>query len=1618
MKLKRIIAVLLLLAMIFSVFQFNTFAMHVDGEDVIEASIESDNVATETTDDNLISDTKLEEDAIGFFYFSAESKRKLLIAPTRVSYTYGQTYFDALRAAGFSFEEVDGMITKIQNTTGNFSYATAPNNKNLFDEPADESYFCFNENKSEAIGTGWQQLMREMAEYQREDPDVQLAVRALYIEACDAYCSANESTALSYSEKIHDAIENYKSSLVKRYQVVFEDFQGTGYRISAKNEYGKTFNTDNGILHLPDGSYTYDVQKDSRLLSGKLNVSGADQRISGLSIPDIDWFDETKFQISSINENDGRFENGVYNVTTDAESNGNAGHVVIPDTFMGKLYPYVVLTESAPDNAVVTALYTDTAGITICKEIPAEKKVYHIADTLCRGAKGNAVVFRVSASVDGTDDYTLSQDYTLQLDRMPTLSSLRVLNSKGTAQAADQAFSRTVLNYTYRILNTEQKMYIYPEATMTSDYEITINETLLTADMSNVCVSVSENPVQITVTGGDYSTVYQLVFTQGKASKVTITPVCADGITVDHDVSITVLNKDGEPIDSRIDLDGSYVYTLVQDQTYTYIATKDSFFHAKKTFTLTEKTSFDVNVKGDELFADQPIVKELALGSNVAAKFKGNIFGDEKNEKFDAKKHEYTVNISDAVSSFAVWENHEKSINLSIGENLVPCSITSLLSYQVLSAGSDCWTYKRVDNIENGANRGYSINDAIMQGNTHGNTLLFQIFVPVSATLSGSEEAGVIYYTDYKINLKRTLSLENIVVSCGGYNVPLNDGAGFEKAVKNYDIYISAAAAYLDITLDTIKSSPQYGEADNGYIVDVDGKTVPESGQCRIVLNGNQNTETITITVKSKYEEISPTSYYLNVHKNPSVTVQFDLEPSEPKSPLLFLYEKDSRNRVIPDENENYMLSQGFIYCYSLTLKGYQGKVGAFQLKENSQGQMMLDFGRLEKDSNGNEAFVSDQQPVDTLNPVPLSLLPAPVNEMLDTKIDAEWADFRGTAYQGGVTGGTEHTNNGITDTRIPIDAENGTLYWTAGIGVGYGSGAVSCPILVDGNLIVYAGTQIMKIDKDTGKIIGEPKQMAATSSFAVNNPTYAEGVVLVGLSDGRIQAFDAKTLDSLWIYTDPLGGQPNCPITVYDGYVYTGFWYSEDAEASFVCLSLTDEDPSDPLEAKAATWRYIQKGGFYWAGSYVCDDYVLVGTDDGYTGYTHETARLLLLDAKTGILLDSIGDFRGDIRSSICFDKTTNTSYFTSKGGFFYGVQVVKDENQKWKLGEKSEVELNGMSTSTPVVYKNRAYIGVCGKKQFSAYGGHSIAVIDLKKMEVSYSVETQGYPQTSGLLTTGYENNNGYIYVFFFDNFTPGKLRVLRESAEQIGDTKYYTVEADQTETKKQTAYALFTPVSPEAQYAICSPIVDENGTLYFKNDSGYLMAYGSAVKSLEIEKKPKTEYTEGEKFDASGLKVTATYENGTTRDVTRLMLTDDKALTVKDEKVTLVYCKDQKMYHNQQNTADNTMTPGVKTTTKSVDLPITVTSATVEREIDNLKWSFTAQSGELSVSGDFNGRTLIAACYDANGQMIQVKTLTATGEMPLSRSKDSARIKLFLLDSTNKPVCPAVTVKEPTK
>ena len=63
-------------------------------------------------------------------------------------------------------------------------------------------------------------------------------------------------------------------------------------------------------------------------------------------------------------------------------------------------------------------------------------------------------------------------------------------------------------------------------------------------------------------------------------------------------------------------------------------------------------------------------------------------------------------------------------------------------------------------------------------------------------------------------------------------------------------------------------------------------------------------------------------------------------------------------------------------------------------------------------------------------------------------------------------------------------------------------------------------------------------------------------------------------------------------------------------------------------------------------------------------------------------------------------YDDETDAYYFTSKGGTFYSVQVSGDRKlrSKWSVNLANGVGGVPMSTSPPVVYGGRAYLGVSG--------------------------------------------------------------------------------------------------------------------------------------------------------------------------------------------------------------------------------------------------------------------------------------------------------------------------------
>lgn len=831
--------------------------------------------------------------------------------------------------------------------------------------------------------------------------------------------------------------------------------------------------------------------------------------------------------------------------------------------------------------------------------------------------------------------------------------------------------------------------------------------------------------------------------------------------------------------------------------------------------------------------------------------------------EFTSENHEYTYTVSDCNTTVYAQATSNYTVTA-----LYETQTTTASTHGVLK---EIQVDKKVD-----ATGTSKILTQAVSRSGYGNRITLRI-----STTTGN----VTYYQDYMLNLVKELHLTEFVVSNREGSMILMDDSGtatnFDRDITQYTVYVNReeseiqlSGAFPNVSGDT--------SCCGGYYAKINGTTYDVIDQIGIPLNPGENTENVYVEVCHGDADAVPTRYTLHIQKMDPVKVTFATNPGD----AIVYLTNDLNGRRVMGNGSVYSLTPGASYSYTVTRTGYQGISGSYVAPE-------------------------------TQDTVTITLEKAPENSKLQ-QLSSHWPHLRQNS-----------DNNGVINARTPVKDTDAVLYWATKIGDGYDKNACGCPILVDGYLYTYAGSVLYKVDTVSGDIVATAK-MDHASSYAINPPTYAEGMVFIGLADGTVQAFNAATLESLWIYRDPLGGQPNCSIVYHNGYVYTGFWVGEVSNANFVCISATDEDPANPKEEKLATWKYTSQGGFYWAGAYVCDDYLLIGTDDGASGYISGKARLLSFDPRTGELLDQRKmEVVGDIRSSIT--AYNGKYYFTNKGGYFFEANV----NGQGKIESIQSLKLYNyasndksppMSTCTPTIYNGRAYVGVSGTNQFGAYSGHNITVIDINNWELAYTVRTQGYPQTSGILTTAYAQEDGCAYVYFFDNYTPGKLRVLKDkpgqTAAELVTTETYT---DKGVTKTyQTAYTLFTPDGDQAQYAICSPIVDQYGTLYFKNDSAYLMAVGSAVRELEISRLPeKMTYQPGETFNAVGMQVIAHYSNGTSRDVTDYVRWSEEALTEQDTDfvITLPYV----MYQNQNGVAGVVYPEPFAAIQLTIDVPV---------------------------------------------------------------------------------------------
>ena len=508
------------------------------------------------------------------------------------------------------------------------------------------------------------------------------------------------------------------------------------------------------------------------------------------------------------------------------------------------------------------------------------------------------------------------------------------------------------------------------------------------------------------------------------------------------------------------------MYALVPGDSYTYVSTKNSYFHT----TAAVKASAGLTVQ-----VPTPIVEDWLKGLDAKSGTSAKAIPYPMTPAFSAGVHEY---------DFAVESN-----NASFFLNRARTDSTYVTTMVYYGHYNTNFADKLYEKALTSKDDGYGSVANFMAAGGHGNSMELQV-------AQAKAVGGVTFYQSYLISAHRVMTLNSMkLADNNGSALPLNQkddaSKAFDKLVLDYTTSLGQRVPEIQLTLRPL----------SGYRLDADMTVTVACGDwsqtltydadnrpnvlrtVNVPLNTALQTETVTVTVSHSEPTSVAQTYSIRINKLPPVETTVTTDPADA---TVFLTSNVNGQRILPGETGTYTLDTNGAYTLVVTRSGYVGQ--------------KLDVIAGEDSKN-----------------ITVKLEKAPESTHNDILQPGDWPLFR-----------ADSNNNGVVSAPTPITAEDAVLVWANKVGEGYGASAASCPIIAGGYLYAYARDKLLKIDKDTGAVVGQGT-MVTSSSFAINSPTYADGMIFVALSGGRIQAFDAESLESLWVYTDPLGGQPNC---------------------------------------------------------------------------------------------------------------------------------------------------------------------------------------------------------------------------------------------------------------------------------------------------------------------------------------------------------------------------------------------------------------------------------------------------------------------------------------------------------
>ena len=383
--------------------------------------------------------------------------------------------------------------------------------------------------------------------------------------------------------------------------------------------------------------------------------------------------------------------------------------------------------------------------------------------------------------------------------------------------------------------------------------------------------------------------------------------------------------------------------------------------------------------------------------------------------------------------------------------------------------------------------------------------------------------------------------------------------------------------------------------------------------------------------------------------------------------------------------------------------------------------------------------------------------------------------------------------NEGNTSaaTSAPTSSNNAALSWKKA----YGNGNYS-EILTLGDSIYFASSLLNANWTPKTAVLhrlnskGEETaslQLFGTIDASACRMAYTDGVIIIPLSNGRLQGVSATEMKTLWVSGAIASGAQNIStVTASGGMVFTGTANSLDSSYNaatgtfFGINAITGERVWANEEANT---------GFYWSGACKVGNVLLYGNDAGV---------LTAVDPATGKTVSAL-KLSSAIRSTVISNNAETETYVTTNDGTLHKISVAPNGS----LSELGTASFASKSTSTATLFQGNLFVGGCA----ADYTG-TLSVIDAATMQVKHSTSLPFEVKSAPLVAKAADGNT---YAYFTCNGAEGTW----PNYTSGGGAWVYCLETN-------TATKLFDATGSMDNWCTKSIVMGADGTLYWTNDS----------------------------------------------------------------------------------------------------------------------------------------------------------------------------------------------------